>query len=124
MEGYSAKVKEASIELSAKQRIALKDTSNAIKLDEATKTENLIIKPKYYALIEIHNEKSDTKDYEKIVVVDADDTKYTTGSKPFISTFLDIWADMQDSDEDWEIMVYPKESTNYKGKYFLTCSIM
>ena len=125
MEGYSAKVKDSSIELTAKQRIAIKDTSSAIKLDEATKENNLIIAPDFYAIIEVHNEKSDTKDYEKIVIQDRETgDRYTTGSKPFISTFLDIWADMQGEDEDWEIEVYPKESANYKGKTFLTCRII
>lgn len=125
MEGYSAKVKYASIELTAKQRIAIKDTSSAIKLDEATKDNNVIIAPEFYAIIEVHNEKSDTKDYEKIVIQDKDSgERYTTGSKPFISTFVDIWDDMSGEDEEWKIEVYPKESTNYKGKTFLTCRII
>lgn len=125
MEGYSAKVKYASIELTAKQRIAIKDTSSAIKLDDATKDNNVIIAPEFYAIIEVHNEKSDTKDYEKIVIQDKNSgERYTTGSKPFISTFVDIWDDMSGEDEEWEIEVYPKESTNYKGKSFLTCRII
>ena len=33
MTGYSVEIKETSRELTAKQRIALKDTSDAIKLD-------------------------------------------------------------------------------------------
>ena len=125
MEGYKAVVGRASKELSAKEKIMIKDTSDAIKLDDVVKESDLIITPDYYAIIDIHNEKSDTKDYKKIVIVDVDGTKYTTGSTPFITTFEDIVEEMEDASEvDYQIKIYPKESKNYKGKYFITCSII
>ena len=126
MEGYKAVVERASKELSVKEKIMLKDMSDAIKLDDVVKEEALIINPAFYAIIAIHNEKSDTKDYKKIVIVDADSgEKYTTGSMPFITTFEDIVQEMADAGEtDYEIKIYPKESKNYKGKYFITCSIV
>lgn len=127
MEGYKAVVERASKELSVKEKIMIKDTSDAVKLDDAVKEEDaIIITPAYYAIIAIHNEKSDTKDYKKIVIVDAEtNVKYTTGSMPFITSFEDIVEEMADAgEEDYHIKVYPKESKNYKGKYFLTCSII
>lgn len=127
MEGYKAVVERASKELSVKEKIMIKDTSDAVKLDDAVKEEDaIIITPAYYAIIAIHNEKSDTKDYKKIVIVDAEtNVKYTTGSMPFITSFEDIVEEMADAgEEDYQIKVYPKESKNYKGKYFLTCSII
>ena len=125
MEGYKAVVSRASKELSVKEKIMIKDTSDAIKLDDAVKEADLIVTPDYYAIIDIHNEKSDTKDYKKIVIVDVDGTKYTTGSTPFITTFEDIVEEMEDAGEvDYQIKIYPKESKNYKGKYFITCSII
>ena len=85
MEGYTAKVKFASKELTAKERIAVKDSSSVIKLDDAVQENNLIITVDYYAIISIHNEKSDTKDYDKIVLVDkTSGERYTTGSRPKI----------------------------------------
>lgn len=125
MEGYKAVVERASKELSAKEKIMLKDMSDAVKLDDVVKENPLIISPDYYALVAVHNEKSDTKDYKKIVLVDKDGTKYTTGSMPFITTFEDIVDEMADAGEDdYAIKIYPKESKNYKGKYFITCSII
>ena len=125
MEGYKAVVERASKELSAKEKIMLKDMSDAVKLDDIVKENPLIISPDYYAIVAVHNEKSDTKDYKKIVLVDKDGTKYTTGSMPFITTFEDIVDEMADAGEDdYMIKIYPKESKNYKGKYFITCSII
>ena len=125
MEGYSAKVKYSSKELTAKERIAIKDSSSVIKLDDAVKEDSVIIKVDYYAIIAIHNDKSETKDYDKIVLVDKETGKrYTTGSRPFITTFENIFEEMEEETEDWSIVVFAKESQNYKGKYFLTCSIL
>ena len=104
----------------------LKDMSDAVKLDDAVKEQAIVIKPEFYAIINVHNEKSDTKDYTKIVIVDGDSgIKYTTGSMPFITTFEDIMEEMEDAGEtDFSLKVYAKESKNYKGKYFITCSII
>ena len=126
MEGYKAVVERASKELTVKEKIMLKDTSDAIKLDDVVKEEAIVITPDYYAIVAIHNEKSDTKDYKKIVIVDKlTGEKYTTGSMPFITTFEDIVDEMADAGEDeFTIKIYPKESKNYKGKYFITCSII
>ena len=65
MNGYSVSIAETNKELSAKERIRLKDTSDAVKLDEATKEEAIIITPNAYAILNIHNEKSDNKDYNQ-----------------------------------------------------------
>lgn len=126
MEGYKAVVARASKELSAKEKIMLKDMSDAVKLDDEVKEQAIVIKPEFYAIINVHNEKSDTKDYTKIVLVDGDSgIKYTTGSMPFITTFEDIMEEMEDAGEtDFSLKVYAKESKNYKGKYFITCSII
>lgn len=126
MEGYKAVVARASKELSAKEKIMLKDMSDAVKLDDEVKEQAIVIKPAFYAIINVHNEKSDTKDYTKIVLVDGDSgIKYTTGSMPFITTFENIMEEMEDAGEtDFSLKVYAKESKNYKGKYFITCSII
>lgn len=126
MEGYKAVVARASKELSVKEKIRLKDMSDAVKLDDEVKEQAIVIKPEFYAIINVHNEKSDTKDYTKIVIVDGDSgIKYTTGSMPFITTFEDIMQEMEDAGEtDFSLKVYAKESKNYKGKYFITCSII
>lgn len=129
MDGYKATVRECSKDLTVKERIMLKDTSNAESLDALTQeanfnNEKVLINVDYYATLDIHNEKSDNKDYINFIVVDKDGKKYVTGSQSFISSFTDIVEEMTDAgEEDITIEVYRKESKNYKGKDFITCSI-
>lgn len=129
MNGYKSVVRECSKDLTVKERIMLKDTSNAESLDALTQeasfnNEKVLINVDYYATLDIHNEKSDNKDYINFIVVDKDGKKYVTGSQSFISSFTDIVEEMTEAGEtDITIEVYRKESKNYKGKDFITCSI-
>ena len=124
MTGYSVEIKETSRELTAKQRIVLKDTSDAIKLDTACDENAVIIEPVDYAVLAIHNEKSDNVDYENYIIIDKNGDKYVTGSASFWSSFMDIYNEMQGEEEAWSIKAYKLDSKNYKGKKFLTCSII
>lgn len=124
MTGYSVKIVNASKELSAKERVALKDTTNAIALDEATQGGNVLIEPDFYVELAVHNEKSEDKDYTKYIIVDKNGNKYVTGSESLITAFIDIVDEMAGSDEEYGIEVYRMPSKNYKGKEFLTCSIV
>lgn len=124
MVGYNVTISSASRTLSARERIAIKDFSNAIPLDEATKDGKLVINPVDYAVLDVHNEKSDNKDYKKFVVIDSDGTKYVTGSENFFDSFMEIMEEMAGENEEFSIEVYQMESKNYKGKSFITCSIL
>ena len=126
MKEFEAKVIESSKELSARERIIMKDTSDAIQLDEATRgEEKLYIKVKAYVVLQVHNEKSEDKDYKKYVLVDENGNKYVTGSTSFWRQFSDIYEEMSDEglEDDITIHVYRKPSKNYKDKDFLTCSL-
>lgn len=124
MTGYSVEIKETSRELTAKQKITLKDTSDAIKLDTACDENAVIIDPADYVVLAIHNEKSDNVDYENYVIIDKNSDKYVTGSQSFWNSFMNIYSEMQGEEEEWSIKVYKLDSKNYKGKKFLTCSII
>lgn len=128
MKNYEAKISYTSIELSAKDRVKLKDTRNAIKLDEVVQPDNpLVITPAFYGILEVHNENAkdgDDKDFEQFVIVDKNGNKYATGSQSFMNAFTEILDEMSGSDEDYEIEIYKLESKNYKGKSFITCSIV
>ena len=124
MTGYSVEIKETSRELSAKERIALKDTSDATKLDVACDEEAVIITPVAYAVLSIHNEKSDNKDYENYILQDINGEKFVTGSASFQNSFMDIYDEMAGESEDWSIKAYKLDSKNYNGKKFITCSII
>lgn len=120
---YSVSIKEASRELSAKERIMLKDTTSAVKLDQATQAEDIHISVDSYAILNIHNDKATPTDYENYIMLDRNGTKYVTGSQSFWNAFMDIFTEMKDEPEEWSIRVYRRPSKNYSGKDFITCAI-
>lgn len=124
MEGFKVLVAETSKELTAKERVMVKDTTDCVKLDEATQQGAVTIDVDYYVVLNVHNEKSDNKDYKNYVVVDKDGTKYVTGSTSFWSSFTNIAEEMEDVNEEYKIKVYRADSKNYKGKQFITCAIV
>ena len=128
MADYSVKIVETSIEnMSARERILFKDTSNAVKLDEATTNAEapLVIRPQDYAILQIHNGKSQKNpDYQNYMIVDDQGGKYITGSPSFWAAFKSIWDEMADEEKGWQIEVYKMPSKNYAGKDFITCSIL
>lgn len=125
MEGYNVSVIRSTKELTPREKIRVKDFSNAVSLDEATKAGKIVIDYGFHVVLGVHNEKSDNQDYTKTVLVDTNGTKYVTGSEAFLTTLEQIVDEMIDAGEsDFEIEVYKKDSKNYKGKQFLTCSIV
>ena len=125
--GYSVRVAESSKALTAREKIMYSDTSNATKLDDLVTLDSpMVITPAEYAVLSVHNERSENVDYEVFVIIDTNNNKYVTGSQSFWNSFSDIWATMHEEEinEEYDIEIYKKESKNYKGKYFLTCSIV
>ena len=125
MEGYSVAIESVSKELSAKERIQFKDTTSALKLDEVTQQGAIIITPSIYGVLNVHNEKSDNVEYKNYIIIDEENgEKYVTGSNSFWTSFMDISNEMKDETEPWSIKAYRVPSKNYKGKDFITCSII
>ena len=124
MEGYSVNIREVSRGITAKERVKLKDTTNAIALDEVTQEAKFVFEPDYYAILDVHNEQSEDKDYIKYVIVDKAGTKLVTGSDSFFTSFKSIMDEMAGCDEEFSIEAYRMPSKNYKGKEFITCSIV
>lgn len=120
---YSASIKESSRELTTKERIMLKDTTSAVKLDQATQVEDIHISVDSYAILNIHNDKATPTDYENYIILDKNGTKYVTGSQSFWNAFMDIFTEMENESEEWSIRVYRHPSKNYSGKDFITCAI-
>ena len=127
---YSASIKEASRELSAKERVMFKDLGNATKLNDLAEeamhsgVKAIITNIKDYAIIGIHNEASQDVDYSNYLIVDGNGDKYYTGSAPFWNSFKSIWDEMHDSGEEWGIQLNLIPSKNYAGKQVLTCSLI
>ena len=123
---YTATVAFSSKELSALEKVKIKDVKRAIRLDVATANESITIAPAYYAVIDIHNEKSDDKDYKNYVIVDINGERYVTGSNSFFNAFVDIFAEVEELIDDGEAVefeIYQLPSKNYSGKKFLSCSL-
>ena len=122
---YKVTIESVSKELTAKERIQLKDLSDAQRLDKLTQVEPVFINVAFYATLSVHNEKADDKDYKNYVVVAKDGTRYVTGSSSFITAFENIMDEISDSGEEIELVVkvYRLPSKNREGKDFITCSL-
>lgn len=120
---YTVEIVEASRELTAKERIQIKDTTSATKLDKATQIEPVEIDVAGYAVLLVHNDKSQDKDYNNYVVVDKSGDRYVTGSESFWSSFMNIYSELKD-ESDWILKVYRQPSKNREGKDFITCTVL
>ena len=126
MKGYKVNIAYTSRDLSAKERIMIKDTGDAQSLDALTLDGPVVIGYACHAILDIHNEKSSSKDYRKVVVMDKEGRKYATGSEAFLDSLTDIVDEMTEAGEgdNIQLKVYRKESKNYAGKSFITCSLI
>ena len=125
---YSVTIREASRDLTAKEKIAYRDFGNAIKLDEnLTEDDAMMISPKDYVILDVHNEKAKgNKDYTKYIIIDTANNKYVTGSESFFTRFIEIFETMKEDapDEEYQIECYKRPSKNYAGKSFISCSLV
>lgn len=122
---YKAMVEDASWTMTAREKLRYTDLTDAIQLDEATQSGDVIIDVDKWAVINVHNEKSDTVDYIKYVIIDKDEQVYVTGSQSFWKSFVQIYEVMcEEGETTYSIKVYRRESKNYKGKDFITCRII
>lgn len=124
---YSVSIKETSHDLTPRERIKMKDFSNATQLDAACDEEGkVVIAPVAWTLLSVHNEhaKDGNTEYTKFIIIDKSGNKYVTGSVTFQRSFMEIWTEMEEVDEEFEIEVFKLPSKNYKGKSFLTCSML
>ena len=92
-------------------------------MDKATQDGELVIDPAFWAVLEVHNEKSQDKDYRNYIIADKNGLKFRTGSESFWTAFISIWEELKDED-DWQVKVYRLPSRNRQGKDFLTCSLV
>jgi hypothetical protein len=127
---YMATIAESSRELSARERVMFKDTQNAISINELAEEAHkdgakaFIEGIAGYVVLDIHNDKSDDKDYKNYLVIDKDGQKYVTGSQAFWNSFKSIYDEMAGETEPWSIEINLLPSKNYKGKNVLTCSLI
>ena len=120
---YNVTIINSTRELTKREKVKYKELAGAKPLDELSQEiENPIIKVKDLILLEIHNEASENKDYTVCVIVDKDDNIYTTSSASFTEKSFDIYNDLDGEDVDLKII--RKDSKNFKGKQFITCTLV
>lgn len=131
MVGYKATIHESSKQLSVKEKIKFKNLTNSVSIDNVStekefNDEKFIIDVDGYVVLDIHNEKSDNKDYMNYLIIDKDGTVYRTGSESFFSQFKGMYDEMEEAYEleNFSIEVIRRPSKNYSGKSFLTCQIV
>ena len=127
---YNTQIISSSRELTAKERITLKDFNDCTGLDTVVTNDNgVIIDPNVIVEVQVHNERAkDDKDYTTIIILDNDGTKYSTSSNSLRDSIADIMEELKNlSDEDkadLKIKVFKKPSKNYQGKYFLIATVI
>ena len=122
MDNFKATIRESSKQLTAREKLKYMDTQLSTNLSEVT--EEIIITPDFYVVVDVHNENSEDNDYGQYRVIDKDGTDYYTGSDSFWRAFKTIFDTMLGEEEDYQIRVFQRESANYKGKYLISCAIV
>jgi len=123
---FSATIASASRELTVQEKIKMKDTRDAISLEKASREGAVIVPVTGYVVLDIHNEKSEDKDYRQYMLLGADGNKYITGSESFFNNFVDIWEELSElemPETGWDFKVYQLPSKNFKDRNFVTCSL-
>ena len=123
-EEYSSTIVESLKELSGKEKVRFKDLTASKKIDEeVTEEQSLRIALDNYVILAVHNPKAEQIDYNVVIVVDKEGNSYYTSSTTFERALKDVVEAMKDEAEEWGIEVVKKPSSNYKGKFFLTCTV-
>lgn len=128
MEGYKAKVVDSWKALSVKEKISYKETDSFNKLDEIVPVDGeLVITLANFITVEVENPKSENPNYNQYILVADNGDAYVTSSNTFCASLNSILDEIKDAGEDevgdWQLKIYKRESNNFKGKHFLTCSI-
>ena len=85
-----------------------------------------------YVECHVHNDKSDTPEYDKLVLIAKDGELYLTGSDSFKRGFIEIFEALTDDfvedgiapqDRVYPILAFKAPSKNIKGKTFLCCAV-
>lgn len=124
---YKSTIVESSSEVTKIEAVALKNLADVEGIEvevNASPEGYIVLNPEKYVVLHVENDKSkDNKEYDVLVIIDASGKKYKTGSESFMRSFFDIYNELE-GESGWSLKVFGKESKNYKGKKFLTCSVV
>ena len=125
MAEFKSEIITASKDLTVIEAIKLKDLADAENINGIVDAAgNIDITVKMYAKVRVHNERSDDQEYEQLVILADDGRKYYTGSKSFMESFESLADELAEHGIfEFTVHCFGRESKNYKGRYFLTCSL-
>ena len=118
-------ITDSSRELSPVERLRVKMGTDAVSLDKMLDSvDEVVIDYDYYAVVSIHNERSQNKDYMRLMIVEKNGNMYYTGSNTFYVAMMEILDEISDAGtENFIIKAFRKPSKNYSGKFFITASV-
>ena len=123
---YKSEIVSTSLQnMSKVDLIAMKDVTDCILLERYLEQndDEVVLEIVDYVELHVENDRSESKEYDVLVLIDVAGTKYRTGSDSFKRAFLDIFNELK-AETGWGIKVFGKPSKNYSGKNFLTCSVV
>lgn len=132
---YNVEITGSSLDkIRGTERLRYTNFAGMIQLDDITydNGEKVALDITGYVECHVHNEKSDTVEYDKIVLIGKDGDLYLTGSDSFKRGFIEIFDALTDDftddgiapqDRVYPIVAFKSPSKNIKGKTFLCCGV-
>lgn len=123
MEEYSVEIVEASWELDLKEQLMYEESLDAESLDSFLGDGPYIFKPIGWVKLHVVNPSSKDGEYNQYII-ETEDVRFITGSNTFFQSFERIYNKMKGYSGDWSVKAFRKPSSNFKDKYFITCSVV
>lgn len=132
---YEVAITGSSLEkIRGTERLRYTNFAGMVQLDDITTDDGVknALDITGYVECHVHNEKSDTVDYDKLVLISRDGELYLTGSDSFKRAFIEIFDALtgdfvedgiSPQDRVYPILVFKAPSKNIKGKTFLCCAV-
>lgn len=124
---YNVTIVESSRKLTAREKLKFTDVSPMVHLDSVCAddgTRFILSAPAAWAQVNVENNAAENPNYTVYVVQSKDGTLYMTSSESFWTAFRQVFDTMAGEEEEYDIEVFKTPSKNYKGKCFLSCSIL
>lgn len=126
---YKVTVGLSKKELTAREKIAMKNFGSfALSLDrflDEQENGEITIPVDNITCLGVDNLKAENPHYQVYVITSGDKHYYTSSKslKNALDDIIDELADAQDTDP-WSVRIFKKDSNNYKGKKFITCTLV
>lgn len=120
---YKREILKSSKELTPKEKLELRLTNELTPIVENfDKLPELHID--YFAVCQIVNDNSDSKEYTQVFIKDKDGTIYTSGSESLIERLYDLYSAANEEGIDFVVQLVQKDSKNRQGAKFLSANLV